>query len=127
LTGTYRDGFHAAPRLAELGARLILDGRDEFPEEFHVHRRPHSVFSVEESIAEFVDQMVGAAYEYSTRLSRFMSHRSLEDIYRPMAVRLYEEWDLTAGLHPDIVNYLLLTAKSPDDVKLVRDYLASAA
>lgn len=123
VTGTYRDGFHSAPLLAEMTARSLLDGVSAFPAVFDPMRAPLTTLTVAESIDEFAGQMTGSAYESSTSLSRFMHHTDLTELYRSKAERMYERLGSDHGLHPDIVNYLTLTHKDEADIDAARDYL----
>ncbi len=123
VTGTYRDGLHAAPAIADHAAALIVRGVNDFPKAFDPMRRPIVAMSVDASVDEFVHQMVSSAYEGGLKLSPFMTHRDLDAIYRARAIALYEQLGLQDGLHPDILNYLVLSRKNPSDVTAVERYL----
>ena len=125
LTGTYRDGFHAAPRIAELAAQEILDGASSFPTILDPMRAPISTLSVDESIDGFAAQMTDSAFESSTRLSRFIHHTELTDSYRARAQLVYGALGTGHGLQPDIVNFLTMTRKDPAEVGRVREYLVA--
>ena len=126
VTGTYRDGFHCAPLLAELMARTIFDGVSAFPALFDPMRAPLFTLSVSESIEEFARQMTDSAFENSMSLSRFMHHTDITELYRSKAERIYKRLEIDRGLSPDIVNYLTLTHKKEADVDVAREYLHAA-
>jgi glycine/D-amino acid oxidase-like deaminating enzyme len=126
LTGTYRDGFHAAPELARLAAQTVVGGTSTFPRMFAPTRVPIFTMTVEESIDAFVANQVGSAYEGGIRTTPFIAGDDLGGMFRPLAERLYERLAIDVGLHPDIVSYLCLTRKEDDDVTIVADYLREA-
>jgi len=124
LTGTYRDGFHAAPLLARLASKSVLGGSSAFPAVFTPGRTPLLGGTREDAIREFAFQNVSSAFENGIRLSRFMDHDDLEHMYRPSAEALFDRLGLEHGLPPDIVTYLVLTRKDPAEVDRVGAYLA---
>jgi glycine oxidase len=123
LTGGYRDGLHAAPAIAALATTLVLAGRDDFPSELRPGRRPISTLTVEESIEAFCRQQIGSAVEGGARTTPFLTFDDLGGVFRTMARRLYEDLNVTHGLHPDVVNYLCLTRKSDADLDAARTYI----
>jgi glycine/D-amino acid oxidase-like deaminating enzyme len=123
VTGSYRDGFHCAPLLAEMAVQTMLDGASAFPPIFEPMRAPLSTLSVSESIEEFADQMTDSAFENSTSLSRFIHHSDLTEMYRAKAKHMYKRMEIDRGLDSDIVNYLTLSHKYESDIDAARDYL----
>ena len=83
FTGTYRDGLHASPVIASKASSLIIDGRNDFDPILAPTRRPISPSSVEQSIADFVEQRISSAFESHTALSQFMNHEDLRDTLPP--------------------------------------------
>ena len=125
LTGTYRDGLHAAPQLASWAAALIIDGRNDFPAIFAPERRPIETMSVQESIEEFVLQSTSSMYESGTVLPRFTDHEELGALFEPKAYDLYDQIGDHLALHPDLITYLTMSRKDPADVEYVAAYLRS--
>ena len=123
VSGTYRDGLHAAPLLATLAADVVLTDTNRFPALFAPERRPLETMTVNESIHEYVEQAVSSAFEGGTSLSRFIHSSDLEYSFRPRAHELYDELGDSVALGPDILNYLTLSRKSEDDVAAVAAYL----
>src|SRR6202034_2448902 len=72
LTGTYRDGFHCSPVLADYMAKVLTGGSATLGHDYFVPLRPLIATS---SRAEAIDEMtlhhVSGAYEYSARLPGF--------------------------------------------------------
>lgn len=127
LTGGYRDGLHAAPAVAALAAEEVITGRQCLPAELHPTRKPVSTLTIDESIEAFCQQQIGSAVEGGATTTPFLTFDDLGGIFRSMAQGLYNDLDITNGLHPDIVNYLCLSRKSDADLDRAKVYLKRMA
>ena len=126
VTGTFRDGFHASPLLARMAATEVLGGDGpRFPEVFHPMRRPIENWTQQESIEDFAFEAVSGAYENGMRLSRFMDHEDLAEMFRARALAFYESTGTGVGLAPDVLNFLMQSRKDPTDVDHVVEYLSA--
>jgi glycine oxidase len=89
LTGTYRDGLHSAPYLANHIVKKILGSKEDlFENIFQPERRPLQIFSREEAIQDAMQHYMAGAYEHLIKLPRVgwdlmfqeMLHRKFEDL-----------------------------------------------
>jgi glycine oxidase len=125
LSGGYRDGLHAAPEVAALLAASIDTGRSCFPEVFAPTRAPISTMSVDESVEEFVEQQLGGAFEGGLHLTPFLGTDELAAAFRRMGHEVHERVGATEGLAPDLVTFLGVTRKDPDNAQVVAAHLAT--
>lgn len=123
LTGTYRDGFHQSPVLAEICAAEILGGTQPIEHPFCPTRHPITTTSAEESIDEFVLQSISSGFESGIRIPRFWDRRDLDRMFRPLAETLYETLGIDWGLPTDVIHYLAVWRKQQADVTAVKAYL----
>ena len=123
LTGTYRDGFHDSPVLADICAADVGDGASPVDHPFSPTRQPITTMSAKESIDEFVFQSVSSGFESGIRIPRFWDARDLDRMFRPLAEDLYDALGIDWGLPTDIVHYLTVWRKHPADVEAVKAYL----
>jgi glycine oxidase len=63
LTGTYRDGFHQSPFLAQEASQSILTGSPMLEGMFNPERRPIKTMTREEAVSEAVEHQMATAYE----------------------------------------------------------------
>lgn len=125
-TGTYRDGFHCSPVLAEMVIDDLLGTRalaDQLPL-FRPERPLRTTFTPEEAITEFAFHGVSASVEAGLRLPSHSDTSMLEFYYRAAAQRFYDLVEHPVGLSPEV---LLGTVFAPDlaEHRVVR-YLADA-
>jgi glycine oxidase len=106
MTGTYRDGFHCAPLLAEHVANE-LQGKAGLIDSalFHPMRKPVATRTVEWSIDEYVQHSLAAWFETGAQAAPQMTTSQLADYYRTMAVQAYEQLGTDYALGPDILLY----------------------
>lgn len=123
LTGTYRDGFHNSPLIAEHVADQLGGGEGALGELFAVGRRPILPLTVEESIDLFVQHRMAAWFEAGAQSPPNMSATALRQVLRQQAVTLYEQLGLDVGLGPDILMHVLGSLRDPhtsDVIKYLR-------
>jgi len=63
LTGTYRDGFHKSPVLAEMIAEEILGEEPTWQHDYQPERNLIPTVNKEESIKVYLDHLIAAYYE----------------------------------------------------------------
>ncbi|WP_212826933.1 NAD(P)/FAD-dependent oxidoreductase [Polymorphospora rubra] len=104
-TGTYRDGFHCSPVLAQLvvddllGVGSLADALPHFKPE----RRPIESMTVEEAVKEFAFHGVSASIEAGLRLPSHTDTTVLEVFYLQVAQRYYEAVQHPIGLSPEVL------------------------
>ncbi|MFA1547950.1 NAD(P)/FAD-dependent oxidoreductase [Actinomadura chokoriensis] len=124
LTGTYRDGFHNAPLLAEHAADQLAGGAGVIGETFSPRRTPIFTRSVERSIEDFVRHRMAAWYETGAESPPNMPSSALRQILREQARTFYERLGLERGLPPDLLMHVLGTLQSRRTAAVLR-YLRS--
>lgn len=124
LTGTYRDGFHSAPSLAEHVASEIFDGEPMLDWPFSPCRRPLTNWTIEESIEEYALHMMALWFETGGHLPSQTPTAFLADHYRAEARQLYEVTGIEVGLGADVVCYLT-TLRRPAELAGIMRYLRS--
>ena len=125
LTGTYRDGFHAAPVLAEHTADQLLGGAGTLDvTRFAPQRAPISTGSVDAAVAEYVRHLEAGWFEAGASQPLHTSTRELATHFDREARALYRDrLGDTIGLGPDVLMFLLASRKSPMDVDRIAAYL----
>ena len=122
LTGTYRDGVHDSPLLAQSMAKEILGKPALFDNHFQPERFPLEIMPQQEAIAEFADQYISTGYEHNMQLPKIdWIHRIREMAYKH-AESLYAELEIDIGLSPDI---MFMFDQAPEVIPLFRKYYQS--
>lgn len=107
VSGTYRDGLHAAPALAEIVSAEVLTGeRSTSIEAFSPTRRPIETRSVTEALDEYALHLSSSTFELGGVLPRPASTGSLVESHRAEAAALYEATRISVALPPEIVEFL---------------------
>lgn len=106
VTGTYRDGFHCSPILAELAAADVLDGRrmtEELPL-FKPERAPIELMTAEQGLDELIQTAVAGSWEVGVSLPGW--HTGLEPFdehYRRSMEHFYSVLDRPVGVVPEVL------------------------
>lgn len=104
MTGTYRDGFHSAPLIAQHAARELAGEQGILDPIFQPTRQPISTRTHDQSIEDYVQNSIATWYETKSD-SCEMPTRVLENIYRDKALRVYEKLKLDFAFGPDVLWY----------------------
>jgi glycine oxidase len=104
MTGTYRDGLHGAPMLADRVTNELLGKPRVLDPIFEPTRKPISTRTIEHSVNEFIQHSVATWYETGADSSQ-MPTKSLETYYRDKANKLYDDLGIDFGLSPDVLLY----------------------
>ncbi|HWT40402.1 MAG TPA: FAD-dependent oxidoreductase [Dongiaceae bacterium] len=119
-TGTYRDGLHCSPVIAD-ALVSAMDGQDAtIIESFSPQRSFTELMSKEVSMDEYAMQAVSGAYENWYRPAYYMDDDEIYRNARQKAADIYDQLQINVGLHPDI---LLLLSSDASAIPRVRDYL----
>lgn len=119
LTGTYRDGLHTSPLLAQLVADEILGEKPSFKHPFGPERAPLQTMSKEEAIEEFIAQDISIGYEHSIAIPKIGWHSMQEEISRKRAKEIYQQLNCQIGLPTDL---LIMLSLNPDRIPFFREY-----
>jgi glycine oxidase len=119
LTGTYRDGLHASPLLAQSIANQLLGEPALFNNPFMPERAPLQTMTKEDAIAEFVIQYIGAGYEHSIALPKVGWHSMFEEISHKKVEAIYQQLNCNIGIPPDL---LIMLELNPGFIPFFRDY-----
>ncbi|MFF4776970.1 NAD(P)/FAD-dependent oxidoreductase [Microtetraspora fusca] len=105
LTGTYRDGFHCAPLLAEHVANELQGKPGTIDPMFKPTRRPIETRTIEWSINEYVEHNLAGWFETGAEAAPQMTTAQIADYYRVMATKFYDTMGIDYALGPDILWY----------------------
>lgn len=120
-TGTYRDGLHCSPVIAD-ALVSVIDGQDApIIESFNPQRTFTELMSKEASMDEYAMQAVSGAYENWYRPAYYMNDDEIYKGARQKAAEIYDELQIDVGLHPDI---LLLLSSDASASQKIREYLS---
>ncbi|MGY1437026.1 NAD(P)/FAD-dependent oxidoreductase [Streptomyces reniochalinae] len=105
MTGTYRDGFHCAPLLAEHVANELQGKPGIIDPMFSPTRAPIATRTVEWSISEYVEHNLAAWFETGAEAAPQMTTPQIAEYYRTRCVQLYDQLNIDYALGPDILWY----------------------
>ncbi|MBH1938201.1 FAD-dependent oxidoreductase [Streptomyces sp. AV19] len=123
MTGTYRDGLHLSPLLAQEMAGRILgesDGTGSGLEDFTPVRPPLRAWTREQIVDVAVDHAIAIGYEQNWRIPVDW-HGWIENDLRPATARWAEETDPEFTPTPELLFHSRL---APGLAKLLREYYA---
>lgn len=120
LTGTYRDGFHGAPLLAEHAADQIEGKSGILGDLFAPHRSPIRTRTVEESVDEFVRHRIAAWFEAGAQAPPQVSATALAQSFAAQAWTLYDKFGIDHGIGPDMLMYLTTSLTDQSAVDTIR-------
>ena len=104
MTGTYRDGFHSAPLIAQHVANELLGEQGLLDPIFAPTRQPISTRTHEQSVEDYINNSIATWYETKSD-SCEMPTRVLEEIYRDKALRVYDKLNVDFAFGPDVLWY----------------------
>ncbi|MEH1123259.1 NAD(P)/FAD-dependent oxidoreductase [Micromonospora sp. CPCC 206061] len=117
LTGTYRDGFHCAPVLAEHVAGEVLGTGGTLDMPFAPDRSPIWTWSPDGSADEFALHMMAGWFEARAVSPPEVTAATLGDLFRTQASAVCQMMPAGVGLGPEILMYL--TGPHADRERLV--------
>lgn len=120
-SGTYRDGFHCSPAIAQSVASEVTGGESTVSPTFDPERRPIELMTREDSVSELVLQDISWAHETGLHLPFCVDDGAMREVTRRRVEELYDRLSIPVGLHPDLLFYLL----SDRDSSSLEKYLAS--
>lgn len=123
LTGTYRDGLHQSPLLADELSNMILGIPSSLNEAFLPERAPIKTRTVQQSIEEYITHYVAASYEHGAPPPRFAQEKGYIAALRNKAECWYDALQTDYGLAPDMVFMFDFTHNQEELFPHLRDYL----
>ncbi|WP_411144661.1 NAD(P)/FAD-dependent oxidoreductase [Streptomyces sp. x-80] len=123
MTGTYRDGLHLSPLLAqEMTARILGEAPRTALASFTPVRPPLQAWSRERIVEDVVHHTIAIGYEQDWKLP-VEWHGWIENDLRPATLSWAEEIDPEFTPPPEL---LFLSRHIPDLAKILREYYAAS-
>ncbi len=123
LTGTYRDGLHNSPLLAQSIAKEILGKKATFSNKFLPERLPIRTMTKEQAIEEFVNHSIASAYEHSIDLPKNNLGNILQEMIYERTVTIYKKLNINFGLPPELL--LMIDRGGEEYISFFRNYYQS--
>ena len=125
LTGTYRDGFHKSPVLAEMIAEEILGEEPTWQHDYQPERNLIPTVNKEESIKVYLDHLIAAYYEHGWRAPKISS----QDVMRQMAEekirKFYDTHGFDFGISAEILLMHELDSNPDEALPLLKNLFCS--
>lgn len=122
-TGTYRDGFHCSPIIAQNIVNEILGEKKIISDIFKPERKPIQTLTQEESIKDYAQQSLAGAYEFWLKLPGTISEKDMLNMYEQRARNIYDELHTDIALNTDILFCLTMPTLPKNAISELRDYL----
>lgn len=103
LTGTYRDGFHKSPVLAEMMAEEILGEEPTWQHDYQPERNLIPTVNKEESIKVYLDHLIAAYYEHGWRAPKISSQDATRQIAEEKIRGFYDKHGFDFGISAEIL------------------------
>lgn len=103
LTGTYRDGLHLSPLLAQDMARRILGREPLYENLFAPERQPICTRTREEAIEEGIRHYEAVGYEHRMTIPRVGWHVTFQRMYRNTLASVYDALESDYVIPPEFV------------------------
>lgn len=113
MTGTYRDGYHCAPVLAEQVADQILGKEGGLNPLWHPERTPLEARTVEQSAEMIAVHRLASWFEADSHAPPQVAAGSLAASFRDQARQFYDRLGLGYGLGADVLMYFLNSLHAP--------------
>lgn len=123
MTGTYRDGFHQSPLLADELSNMILGKSSTLNPLFYPERVPIKTRTVEQSIDEYVMHYLAASYEHRAQPPRFLQENGLVSSIRHKAEQWYDQLETDYGLAPDMLFMIDFATDGKEMLNFFKTYL----
>lgn len=119
VSGTFRDGVHDSPLLADFISRQMLFNETLFEHPFKPARQPIQTMSREEAIEEVVSHYMSAGYEHGMELPKIGWEFRIYHMMKKWIAELYDDLDTCCGISPEI---LMMLNQTKEAIPVVRDY-----
>lgn len=126
LTGTYRDGFHKSPVLAEAMAEEILGEDPTWQHDYQPERSLIPTVNKEESIKVYLDHLIAAYYEHGWRAPKISSQDATRQVAEEKIRKLYDTHGFDFGISAEILLMHELDSNPEETVPLLKKLFCSA-
>lgn len=125
LTGTYRDGLHLSPLLAQNMAREVL-GDKCIGDHFLPERLPLVTMTRQQAVSETVKHHLAVGFEHAMRLPGGW-HQQLEDLFVKEVATFYEEIGSSFVLPPEFITMIIASRSRGEIIDFFRSYYDSVS
>jgi glycine oxidase len=127
ISGTYRDGFHQSPLIANHVAKLMSGKKGLLDHNFFNPERPLlKTMNKQESINEAIEHYISGAYERGFKLPKAGWDLMFKDLIQGRLENLYKELDTDFGLSPDMLMMFEFSENRANLIAWLRDYLSKS-
>ena len=120
LSGTYRDGFHKSPVLAEAMAEEILGEELTWQHDYQPERSLIPTVNKEESIKVYLDHLIAAYYEHGWRAPKISSQDSMRQMQEEKIRKFYDTHGFDFGISAEILLMHELDSKPEEALPLLK-------
>ena len=103
LTGTYRDGFHKSPVLAQMMAEEILGEDPTWVHDYQPERSLIPTTNKEEAIKVYLDHLIAAYYEHGWRAPKISSQDATRQVAETQIRAFFDEHGFDFGISAEIL------------------------
>ena len=103
LTGTYRDGFHKSPVLAQIMAEEILGEEATWQHDYQPERSLIPTLTKEESIKDYLAHLIAAYYEHGWRAPKISDQEATRRIAEEKIRAFYDKHGVEYGISAEIL------------------------
>ena len=103
LSGTYRDGFHKSPVLAETIAEEILGQEPTWQHNYQPERSLIPTVNKEESIKVYLDHLIAAYYEHGWRVPKISGQDAMRQTAEEKIRKFYDTHGFEFGISAEIL------------------------
>ena len=120
LSGTYRDGFHKSPVLAETIAEEILGEKLTWEHDYQPERSLIPTVNKEESIKVYLDHLIAAYYEHGWRAPKISSQDATRQIAEEKIRKFYDTHGFEFGISAEILLMHELDSNPEESLPLLK-------
>ena len=120
LGGTYRDGFHKSPVLAEAMAEEILGEEPTWQHDYQPERSLIPTVNKEESIKVYLDHLIAAYYEHGWRAPKISSQGAMRQMQEEKIRKFYDTHGFDFGISAEILLMHELDSKPDEALPLLK-------
>lgn len=124
VNGTYRDGFHMSPVIADHVASSMIKNQNIIKTEiFSPERKLIKSMTRSESIEQYIENYIAGIYEHSAKIPKFMQIDTLEKMIRSQISEIYDQIKYDYGLLPEILLMISLNDNKEKSISYVNENL----